>query len=370
MTSNRIRLLALLPFLVKGSMPLSVLRNFRVKGHEVILAFYFEKAVGLTSDFAADFLQEGNLLDLTKHQTLEGYKELLKTIKEREINLVLQIGAPFAYDQLALVRENLPNLQIWDWQFNTGIHYHNHSMLPRVFNGMIVESEYMRQRAAEDIRDISSIRVIPSGAAPISQSKRTRTDEGTITLGYLGRMSAEKNPLGFVALAKQLSGESKSLRFVMFGEGNEESAVRESISAWGREAPIRFLGYAKNQQTAFSQMDFLVVPSLLDGRPAVIMEANHYGVPVLAYPTGGIPEMISEGENGFTLPKDPSAVWQILEKFLDEPETLQLLFSTTQAYAKKHFSLSRMHDLYSKTFIELVDSKPRKEILISRPLMP
>jgi glycosyltransferase involved in cell wall biosynthesis len=351
-------------------MPLSVLRNFRARGHKVTVAFYIEKAVGLTHDAADDFLQQGDLVDLTKHQANEGFKELLKIIKEREIKLVLQIGAPFAYDQLALVRENLPSLQIWDWVFNTSIHFHNHSMLPSVFDGMIVESEYMRQRAAEDIRGMSSIQVIPSGAAPISQSKRTRTSEGTITLGYFGRMSAEKNPLGFVALAKQLCEKSKSLRFVMFGEGNEESAVRESISAWGQEAPIRFLGYAKDQQTAFSQMDFLVVPSLLDGRPAVIMEANHYGVPVLAYPTGGIPEMISEGENGFTLPKDPSAASQLLERFLDEPETLQLLFSTTQAYAKKHFSLSRMHDFYSKTFVELVDSKPRKKILISRPLMP
>ncbi len=355
---NAIRVLALFPFLVQQSMPLSVLRHFRSLGHEVFVAYYFLPPQGLASDEMMDFTPAKHLIDLTTHLDLEDSKVLLQIIKERNIDLILQVGATPAYDQLSMIRDITPTTPIWDWIFNTSVHYYSHSTMPYVFDGLIVESQYMAERARRDFR-VVNVRVLHSGSPVQKKSNKKNPTSDRIRLGYFGRLSAEKNPLGFVELAKALSTFSPNLEFVVYGDGHDKSAVADAVDAAGGEAHISFLGYEPDKAKAFRNMDFLVVPSLLDGRPASIMEANHFGVPVLANPVGGIPEMISEGQNGFFLEKDLCKLALLLDSFLENPSEFEALKKSSLAYAQKNFSRGQMLESYSQLFIEIANS-PRK----------
>jgi glycosyltransferase involved in cell wall biosynthesis len=351
-------------------MPLSVLRHFRSLGHEVHVGYYFDDAFGYTRDKCLDFREDKCLINLTDTRSPESFRRLEKIVNKKRIDLVLQIGSPFAYEQLSLLKEKMPGVKIWDWMFNPSVHYHSHFFHASVFDGIIVESEYMKKRIAEDIPDVNMVKIIPSGspknAAPAR--KKAEKSEGTLSLGYLGRLSPEKNPIGFITLAEKLSEYSNSLDFVMYGEGPQESEVLENLSRLGEQSRIRFIGYAPDQSGALENLDFLIVPSVLDGRPAVIMEANHAGVPVLATPVGAIPEMISSGENGFILHQDPAKVFSTLRPYLEEPGRLQTLKQSSLAYANKHFSIDKMLELYSSTFEEIAVQSPRGLSTVTLPL--
>jgi glycosyltransferase involved in cell wall biosynthesis len=67
-----------------------------------------------------------------------------------------------------------------------------------------------------------------------------------------------------------------------------------------RGLPITFVGWQDNISSVFSRLDLLVVPSTqVEATTRVILEAFAVGVPVVAFPSGGIPEIIKDGETGF-----------------------------------------------------------------------
>lgn len=58
----------------------------------------------------------------------------------------------------------------------------------------------------------------------------------------------------------------------------------------------------KELETLFETSDFLILPTRSDCVPTVLCEAAAYGLPVVTTNTGGIPDVVGDGENGFTLP--------------------------------------------------------------------
>ena len=111
-------------------------------------------------------------------------------------------------------------------------------------------------------------------------------------------MSPEKNPLGFVELCEHLHSELPALSFRMIGEGPLADDVRRRVDRSSLRAVLDYQGYQPNVVTVLRGLDVLVVPSKLDGRPTVIMEANACGTPVLAFRHGSVPEVIDDGVTG------------------------------------------------------------------------
>ena len=72
----------------------------------------------------------------------------------------------------------------------------------------------------------------------------------------------------------------------------------------GIEQNIQFVRRKPHREMALwlNTADLMVLPSLSEGRPNIILEAMACGIPVVATRVGGIPELIREGENGFLVP--------------------------------------------------------------------
>jgi glycosyltransferase involved in cell wall biosynthesis len=66
--------------------------------------------------------------------------------------------------------------------------------------------------------------------------------------------------------------------------------------------------------------DIFVLPSLSEGAPNVIMEANSSGLPVIATEVGEIPQMILDGKTGILVkPKDVNGLVNALKRLIDDP---------------------------------------------------
>lgn len=355
-------ILALFPFLVVGSLPVSVMREMRARGHDVTVARYLPVAQGYTMDPLDDFAAEGRLIDLSEAIGPYGPDRLEALVAERDIGLILQIGSPWAYSHLARLKERRPELRLLDTLYNNGPHFHAFAHYGSCYDGVLVESREMVRlleggphgawvRQVESGVDIS--RFVPAGRA-------AQPPAPELVLGYVGRMSAEKNPLGFITLAEALHATRPGLSFIMFGEGAMAAEVKARIAASPARAAITFAGFADHPTTALAQIDVLVVPSVLDGRPAAIMEANACGVPVIAAPVGGIPELIEEGRNGFLCPpRDAARCAALVGALQEDPARFAALRETAREVAEARFDRRRMMDAYEAAYLDTLAASAR-----------
>jgi glycosyltransferase involved in cell wall biosynthesis len=143
------------------------------------------------------------------------------------------------------------------------------------------------------------IRIIYNGVDACSGAPRVGAKLRRI--GVIGRIEPEKGQLEFVRAARLILREFPDSRLSIIGAPMFSGAeyYKQVVSA-SRELPMAFAGWQNDIATVLSNLDLLVVPSTpVEATTRVILEAYAVGVPVVAFPSGGIPEIVKDGETGF-----------------------------------------------------------------------
>jgi glycosyltransferase involved in cell wall biosynthesis len=140
-------------------------------------------------------------------------------------------------------------------------------------------------------------------------SKRTRSPEDPMRiLGFVGRLSVEKNIGLLVQIEKDLDQEKDRLqdqgksqgKFMIVGHGGDEAWLRERLPN------AEFTGVLRGEELsrAYANMDLFVFPSHTDTFGNVVLEALASGVPAIVTPDGGPRTIVRDGETGRIVPDD------------------------------------------------------------------
>ena len=135
-----------------------------------------------------------------------------------------------------------------------------------------------------------------------SPVRRTRmAEDSAIVLGYVGRLSVEKNVALLARVERELSAMGvEGVRFLIVGHGGEEAALRAELKAADFAGVLRGTELAR----AYADMDVLVFPSHTDTFGNVVLEALASGVPAVVTPGGGPKYIVCDGETGFVVADD------------------------------------------------------------------
>ena len=114
---------------------------------------------------------------------------------------------------------------------------------------------------------------------------------------FIGRLSYEKNPLFLVNLAKSLLPEHNFLIRVA-GDGPLKSELIKKISEQKLDDHFIVHGHVEDVAQFLAESHCLLIPSLWEGMPLVLLEAGAAGIPVVATPVGNIPTLLNNN-NGF-----------------------------------------------------------------------
>ncbi len=127
-------------------------------------------------------------------------------------------------------------------------------------------------------------------------AKRTRAaEDGEFVLGYVGRLSVEKNVRLLAQIQRELEQANIGrFRFMIVGHGDEESWLRQNLP--GSE----FTGVLRGEplSAAYANMDVFVFPSHTDTFGNVVLEALASGVPAVVTPDGGPCSIVRDGVTG------------------------------------------------------------------------
>jgi len=158
---------------------------------------------------------------------------------------------------------------------------------------------------------------------------RTRTaDDRTFVLGFVGRLSIEKNVALLATVQQQLERMGfHDFRFMIVGHGAEEAWLRE------RMPRAEFTGVLKGKalSQAYANMDLFVFPSHTDTFGNVVLEALASGVPAIVTPDGGPPTIIRDGETGRIVADDEFA--NAVAGVLRDPARHAAMRQAARAYA-------------------------------------
>ncbi len=120
-------------------------------------------------------------------------------------------------------------------------------------------------------------------------------------IGVVGRVEPEKGQMQFVQAVRTIAQQLPQCRFSIIGTPMFSGLdYYRKIVASSQGLPIDFAGWQEDIAQIYSGLDLLVVPSTaLEATTRVILEAFSAGVPVVAFPVGGIPEVIQDEQTGF-----------------------------------------------------------------------
>ncbi|MEM1367170.1 MAG: glycosyltransferase [Cyanobacteria bacterium P01_H01_bin.15] len=157
-----------------------------------------------------------------------------------------------------------------------------------------------------------------------SLTMRNRLSEGhpeAPLLLYVGRVSAEKQ----IDEIKPVLEAIPEARLAIVGDGPH----REALEAHFAGTATHFVGYLQGLElaSAFASADAFVFPSRTETLGLVLLEAMAAGCPVVAAHSGGIPDIVTDGVNGYLFaPDDPRGAIAATQRLLaarDERETLR-----------------------------------------------
>lgn len=209
--------------------------------------------------------------------------------------------------------------------------------------------------------DSHRVRTIPNAASvdrfvvttPAARSSARRSvdlDERLTWLGCVGALSEEKQ----VSVAIDLVGRNPGLGLVLAGEGPERANLerRAAERAPGR---VVFLGSVGDVGRVYDSLDVLYLPSRTEGLPAVAIEAGLCGLPVIAAPVGGLPEIVVDGVTGVLVdPHDLDAVAESVAAVLAQRVSMG---AAARRRVEERYSMTRVAHAWSALLEDVVSGR-------------
>jgi glycosyltransferase involved in cell wall biosynthesis len=115
------------------------------------------------------------------------------------------------------------------------------------------------------------------------------------TAAFVGRLEEEKNPLFLVDLARSLIPQHNFMIRVA-GDGPLKAELEERIKEENLQSHFIIHGHVDDVPKLLSESHCVLMPSLWEGMPLVMLETAAAGIPVIATPSGNVPVLISDTE--------------------------------------------------------------------------
>jgi glycosyltransferase involved in cell wall biosynthesis len=139
---------------------------------------------------------------------------------------------------------------------------------------------------------------------------------GTPVIGKIARIFELKGYEHLVDAAPQIVAAVPEVRFLLVGDGILRPAIEQRIAALGLQEHFVFAGLVPPQDICryTALMDVLAHLSLREGLPRTAVQALASGIPVVAYPLDGTPEVVHDGQTGCLC--EPGNIAQVAEKLI------------------------------------------------------
>ncbi len=185
---------------------------------------------------------------------------------------------------------------------------------------------------------------------------RGRARDGLL---FVGRLTPQK---GLEFLVRALATMRHRVDLDVVGDGEDRAALEELARGMGVADRIRWHGALPQPRLAefYRLAAALVVPSLEEGLGLVAVEGQLCETPVVAFASGGLPDVVQDGRTGVLVPPaDSGALAKALDELLDRPDRGAALAAAGRLHALATFAPESVARRYAGIYQSAIASSPK-----------
>jgi glycosyltransferase involved in cell wall biosynthesis len=232
-------------------------------------------------------------------------------------------------------------------------HWRVQAVAQRAAEQIIVPSASVARAARERARvPPSKTVVIPNAIDPTAFeiSPVPQRDPRPYPIGFVGRLDPIKR-VPVLVEATALLGDLVHLH--IFGDGPDRPAIERAIVASCAAGRVTLHGMVDGPAVAMRQIGCLVLASISEGMPMVVIEAMAAGVPVVGADVPGIGELIVDGENGVLVPASakPRELAEGIRRVVEDRGLRERIVGQAGRWVRERFTWDRVVERYREVLL-------------------
>ena len=359
----------------------------QVTGGNIVCLHLIEAALNQGWDVLVNSPSEGRFCDILREKKVKVYHldttrsfnwlsavKMAQLIKKERVSLV-HAHAPFAGSIISSLAGKLAGVPVI-------IHAHlqdalssnsfirsyqnimNYWTSRKCCDAIIAVSHQVKDALIIEGFDSRKFHVIHNGT-PVNNQKiesnirsQLNIPEDIPVVIHIGRLCKHKGQHLLLQAAANLHQLGQEVVYLIVGKDLEQDGaylnyLKDLAQELGINKSVHFLGHRADTPQLLALSDLLVLPSYTEGLPLVILEAMAAGLPVVATPVGGIPEVVIHQETGLLVPvEDVQALRDAIIKLLQNPLLKYEMGNKGLEMVNENFSLEKMceqvFDIYEK----------------------
>jgi glycosyltransferase involved in cell wall biosynthesis len=206
--------------------------------------------------------------------------------------------------------------------------------------------------------------VIPNGIDPEKYPAPQPADLGQFgmepgrrAIVFVGRLEPQKGVGWLIESAPLWLDNLPDCDLLIVGDGPMRKSLEAKTSSLGISRRVRFAGHRRDVPQILAASELLVLPSIWEGMPNVVLEAMASHLPVVATKVEGVEELLGHLADGQTVAYgDSQGFAKRIMDFMASPERAAVVGAENRLRAEQHFGISRMVAAYEDLWQSLLDA--------------
>lgn len=210
------------------------------------------------------------------------------------------------------------------------------SKIITIYNGVQISNESQRL-------DITSLRT------------KLGLEQSDFIIGTIGRIEPVKDYSTLIRMSAPILLKYRNAKLMIVGDGSQRAELEILAQNLGISSQTIFTGYQKDISSYLQLINVFVLTSISEGISNVLLEAMAASIPVIATNVGGNPEIVSNNQTGFLIPRNNlNQITEKIELMINNPELASNLGESGRKLVEEKFTIEKMVTEYQSLYQSII----------------
>lgn len=264
-------------------------------------------------------------------------EKLKRLLKQEKIDILHTHG--YKSDIIGYFAAKKTNIKIIStphgWSFDAGLKLRIYEALDRFFLKFFDLVVPLSNGLGKSLKHVKGIKVIENFVDLSSIPKPKKGNPKLIT--FIGQLIERKRVQDLIIALKLL--KNKEIKLQLIGDGPKKRELIALVKRLRLQNQVKFLGFRKDRLDLLNKSGLLILPSLLEGIPRVMMEAMAMKKLVIGTAIEGIKDLITHKVTGLLVPtKNPNALARAITYAFTDKTNQRRISENGRKLINKRFS--------------------------------